>query len=369
MNQAVAKRRRAAITAETHVVRLAAARRALREATSLPEISDLADQAEVVRVAARACGLSVEGVNDWTRFKIDAQCEGATKIEELRAAGLLATATTGRPQKASPGGRLILADLIGTRAWQRASEWAKQRALSIAEKNEIWQKANLAQRLISEKEVTKLGAAKSTKARRDESRGAAPLADGMELRIGDCRTVLADLSENSVPLILTDPPYGDEAEPLYHWLADFAARVLIPGGSLVCYTGQSRLDRDMAILSSKLRYWWLLIMQHDQSQRFPGKFVIANFKPVVWYVKDYRRGRSLLPDILKSPARDKELHNWSQGDGGVSPIIEHLTDPSELIVDPFAGTANWGRRAAAMGRRWLGADVVEGGAETVQAAE
>jgi predicted methyltransferase len=55
--------------------------------------------------------------------------------------------------------------------------------------------------------------------------------------------VLADIPDNSVPLILTDPPYGDEAAPLYEWLALWARRVLIPGGSLICYTGQSRLDR------------------------------------------------------------------------------------------------------------------------------
>jgi DNA modification methylase len=142
---------------------------------------------------------------------------------------------------------------------------------------------------------------------------------------------------------ITDPPYGDEAEPLYQWLAEWSARVLIPGGSLICYTGQSRLDRDMQIFGKRLRYWWELVMPHDQSQRLPGKFVIANFKPVLWYVKDHRRGRSLMPDILKSPKREKDLHNWAQGDGGVSQLVEHLTEPGELIVDPFAGTATWGR--------------------------
>jgi site-specific DNA-methyltransferase (adenine-specific) len=211
--------------------------------------------------------------------------------------------------------------------------------------------------------------AQETLERREASRGAVPIPDGMELRIGDCRQALADVPDNSVPLILTDPPYGDEAGPLYEWLAEFGARVLIPGGSLICYTGQSRLNRDIHIFDQHLRYWWLLTMPHDQSQRLAGKFVIAGFKPVLWYVKDHRRGRSLVPDVLKSPARDKELHNWSQGDGGISPLIEHLTDPGELIVDPFAGTAAWGRNAIAMGRRWLGSDVIEGGGEIAAAAE
>jgi len=211
-------------------------------------------------------------------------------------------------------------------------------------------------------------ASEETKKRREESRNASPIPDGMDLRVGDSRVVLADIPDNSVPLILTDPPYGDEAEPLYRWLAQWASRVLIPGGSMICYTGQSRLNRDMAIFDERLRYWWLLIMPHDQSQRLPGKFVIANFKPVLWYVKENRRGRTLVPDVLKSPARDKSEHDWSQGDGGIAPLIEHLTDPGELIVDPFAGTANWGRAAIQMGRRWIGADVTAGG-DTVVAAE
>jgi len=204
-------------------------------------------------------------------------------------------------------------------------------------------------------------------ARRARSRAAAPILDDLDLRIGDCREVLADVPDNSVPLILTDPPYGDEAEPLYGWLAEFAARVLIPGGSLICYTGHSRLDRDMAILSERLRYWWLLVMPHDQAQRLAGKFVIVNFKPVLWYVKEFRRGRSLVPDMLLSPKREKEQHNWGQGDGGVGPLIEHLTDPGELIVDPFAGTGTWGKRAHAMGRQWLGADIVAGGVDDIVA--
>jgi hypothetical protein len=203
--------------------------------------------------------------------------------------------------------------------------------------------------------------------RRRQSRMAKPIPGGMELRTGDARIVLADVPDNSVPLILTDPPYGDEAGPLYEWLAEFARRVLINGGSLICYAGGARLDRDIAILSARLRWWWPCKMEHHQSQRIPGKFVIATWKPVLWFVKDFRRGRSLVVDTLISPARDKDLHNWSQGDGGVSPLIEHLTEPGELIVDPFAGTAKWGDIAVAMGRRWLGADIELGGSTMVAA--
>jgi hypothetical protein len=217
--------------------------------------------------------------------------------------------------------------------------------------------------------VTKWLAGELSRKRREASRSAVPIVDGMDYRVGDAREVLDDVADNSVPLILTDPPYGDEAEPLYEWLAGFAQRKLIPGGSLICYTGQSRLDRDMAILSQRLTYWWLCIMPHGQAQTLPGKFVKANFKPVLWYVKDHRRGRTVMPDMLVSPKREKLAHDWAQGEGGVWIPIEHLTEPKELIVDPFAGTGAWGRIAAQMGRRWLGCDIAEGGTETIQADE
>jgi hypothetical protein len=203
--------------------------------------------------------------------------------------------------------------------------------------------------------------------RRERSRNAPPLPDGADLRIGDCREVLADVADNSIPLILTDPPYGKDAEPLYRWLAQFAARVLIPGGSLICYTGQACLPRDFAIFGAHLTWQWLCTMRHTQPQRLFGANVIVTHKPVLWYVKQFRRGRSLMPDGLISPHRDKLSHAWAQGEGGIWAPIEHLTEPGEVIVDPFAGTGAWGRIAVQMGRRWIGADIVEGGTTAVAA--
>jgi hypothetical protein len=75
-----------------------------------------------------------------------------------------------------------------------------------------------------------------------------------------------------------------------------------------------------------------------------------------------------VPDVLRPVKRDKALHAWSQGDGGVWPLIEHLSEPGELVVDPFAGTAKWCRIAASMGRRWIGGDVVDGGKEILVVA-
>jgi len=214
--------------------------------------------------------------------------------------------------------------------------------------------------------ISKLLNAGKSATRRMNSLTAPRIPNGMDLRIGDCRVVLADIPDESVPLIMTDPPYGEAAEPLYRWLAAFAARVLIPGGSLICYTGQAMLPRDMAIFSAQegLNYWWQAIMLHDQSQRLAGKFVIPGYKPILWYVKGHRHSRTLVPDVLTA-VRDKSDHSWAQGDGGVRVWLHHLTEPEETVVDPFAGTAAWGRIACEEGRYWIGSDIAFGGTTTI----
>jgi hypothetical protein len=203
--------------------------------------------------------------------------------------------------------------------------------------------------------------------RKLNSQTAPRIPSGMDLRIGDCRVMLADIEDDSIPLILTDPPYGNEAEPLYEWLAQFAARVLVPGGSLICYTGTTLLPRDYRIFGQHLTYWWTPIMLHDAAQRLFGAGVIVQHKPILWYVKESRRGRQFVADVVRAK-RDKSAHAWAQGDGGVDHWIHLLTEPEEVIVDPFAGTAEWGRIACEMGRRWIGADITVGGTTDIVTA-
>jgi hypothetical protein len=112
----------------------------------------------------------------------------------------------------------------------------------------------------------KAGAAKyaASRERRAKSRAAPPIPP--EFRIGDCREVLHDIVEASVALVLTDPAYG-KAKPTeanYRCLAGFAAHVLVPGGSLICYTGNTTWLRDANIFAGHLQPRPLLYMPHDR---------------------------------------------------------------------------------------------------------
>ena len=83
-----------------------------------------------------------------------------------------------------------------------------------------------------------------------------------EVRVGDFREVLCDLPPGSVDLIFTDPPYAPQEYPLYGGLAELAARVLVPGGSLVAYAPIYALGDLLPRLTPHLRFWSALTVRH-----------------------------------------------------------------------------------------------------------
>lgn len=349
--------------------RLSQGERMLVSIATAQDALDVIDFAEAARVFAKEMRLGTSAVNHATVIKLRAERRLADMVDAGQEAGTIAVKGQHGSSSESEDDRPETLDSIGIKNARILSEARKVRdAYTDEQLIAAAEEATARDRELARNKLIKDAAAAETRKRRETSRAAEPLADGMDLRYGDAREVLADLPPASVHLVLTDPPYGDEAEPLYSWLAEWAAHVLVPGGSLICYTGQSRLDRDMRLLGDHLRYWWTLAMLHHQSQRLPGKFVVAEWKPVLWFVKEHRRGRSLVTDVLRSPARDKSAHAWAQGEAGVPHLLEHLTDPGELVADPFAGSGRWGRIAAGMGRRWVGADVEQGGDGTAVVA-
>lgn len=177
-----------------------------------------------------------------------------------------------------------------------------------------------------------------------------------EIRHGDFRQVLAGVS--GVDLVVTDPPYGDNAVNLYGDLAAWAARALNPGGSLIAYCGQATLPDVLHVMGEHLRYWWTLALEHNHGgQQLPGKRVIAEWKPVLWFVRDRREGRAYVADRIRGSRPDKAAHDWAQGSTEILYLIEQLTEPGQLVADPFAGSGSFGKAALSAGRRFIGADL------------
>jgi hypothetical protein len=180
------------------------------------------------------------------------------------------------------------------------------------------------------------------------------VGDDYQLIHADVATLPAHVAPQSVELILTDPPYGRDAVPLYGRLA--AAVCLKPGGSLIAMCGQSYLPELLTRMSPHLRYHWLLASRLSG----PGIAVWArrihnHWRAWLWYVQGTYTG-DFQGDFLQNDVPDKRYHHWGQGISPFAELIQRLTRPGALVCDPFCGGGTTGKAAVLLGRRFVGLD-------------
>jgi len=203
--------------------------------------------------------------------------------------------------------------------------------------------------------------------RREERQTTRPVLqgvyEGLDIRRGDFREVLADLPDRSVDIILTDPPYTQEYLPLWDDLGAFAARVLKPTGVLLAYSGQLHLPQVIAMLTQHLRWWWMCAIRHAGASGYivaGGRRIINDWKPLLILTpRDAPPLNAQFNDLIEGGGRQKELHNWEQSTDEAVRILQTFGNPDALVVDPFAGSGSFGRAALQAGMRFIGAEILD----------
>lgn len=174
------------------------------------------------------------------------------------------------------------------------------------------------------------------------------------------------IADNSVDIIITDPPYPKEFLHVWKDLAVFAARVLKPHGFLITYAPQYYLGKimvDMNTADSQLVWYSQLIMTHDRNRStiFPRK-EICGYKPILVFQKLGADGKTSKPyksfvDIIKGSGREKGLHIWQQSQAELTPLLETFSQPGDLVVDPFMGSGTTLAAAISNNRNAQGYDI------------
>jgi len=169
----------------------------------------------------------------------------------------------------------------------------------------------------------------------------------------------AYIKDNSIDMILTDPPYPKEFLHVWKELSEFGNRVLKPSGFLVTYCPQYYLDKVICDMREDLTYWCQIIMTHDRSRStlFPRK-EICGYKPILVFQKPpVGKPYKSFVDIIKGSGREKGLHEWQQSEGELTPLIETFSQPGDIIVDPFMGSGTTLAAALRNNRRTIGFDI------------
>jgi hypothetical protein len=184
-----------------------------------------------------------------------------------------------------------------------------------------------------------------------------PITDRYKLILGDIAEACQQIEDDSIDVIITDPPYPKEYLPLYEILAKEAARILKPGGSLIVMVGQSYLPEILSLTTPHIRYHWAVsyLTPGGQSAQIWHRKVNTFWKPLLWFVKGEYSGE-WIGDVAKSAANDKRFHNWGQSESGMAEIIERFSMPGQTILDPFLGGGTTAVVALELGRYFIGID-------------
>lgn len=303
---------------------LPALRSAVATLTNLPDAKELRDKAAAIEVYARQAKLAGGIERQAATIRVRAE----RRIGQLLRAAVKRGKPNGRTER--PLAKLGITKTQSSR-WQllaRLPEPAFERALAKTPSTATLVK--LAQQHLRSKPAT------------------GPDAGG---HVFTCDAL--DLDCPPVDLVLSDLPYGDL--PAYSKLGQFAAERLKPGGLCLAYCGQIRLPEVMAALGERLDYWWTFAVQFGgKHNAIYARHIQATWKPIVAFAKGKPK-HEWLRDMLTGTT-DKTLHIWQQPQSEAEYLIEKLTEPGDLVCDPFCGSGTVLAAARKLGRQWIGCD-------------
>ena len=177
---------------------------------------------------------------------------------------------------------------------------------------------------------------------------------GGNILTGDMSQLHSRLEDGSVDLFLSDPPYAEL--DCYTQLAELAAAKLKPGGLCVAYTGTLYLPEVMQRMGDHLTYWWTVSLTLKRTGQVNARRLTYGWKPIVIYCNG-KPDHAWFVDRLHGGGFAKDAHDWQQHESESEYLIEKLTRPGDLVVDPFLGSGTTLAAAKALGRNYLGCEI------------
>lgn len=322
------------------LIKFNAMRFAISEAYRVDEVKLIRDRAEAYRYAMIQAKQSPSMIRQAEEIKVRAERRAGELLkEQVRKKGerddhiqISQAGIFEKPTLSEQGITL-----------NQSSNW--QRIASIPE--EVFEKF-----IGKSKEITTSGAVKLAKKIEKKKKREVLVEIGNKIEIADSDIQLinsdfreVELTENSVDLILTDPPYPKEYLNLFEDLGKFSSKYLKENGSLLVMIPQFYLYEIMTELNKSLTYHWILayLTGGGQSAWKPHSVKKVNtfWKPLLWYVKNEYNGK-FIGDVCKSDQNDKQYDNWGQSVNGINNIIEKYVNPGDCVCDPFLGAGTTG---------------------------
>jgi len=194
----------------------------------------------------------------------------------------------------------------------------------------------------------------------------------IDLHLGDCLDVLPTLEAGSVDAVITDPPYGIKLEN--HGQFAWAAGQVVAGDETP-ELGQAVLDWSAALrlcvvtFASPWKPWagqWRNLLVWDKGPAVGGGGDFATCWKRTWELIQIARNPKL------NGKRDASVYKRYVGPGSyhlhpnqkpvdlLETLITKVSQPGDIILDPFMGSGTTGVACVQTGRNFIGIELDPG---------
>lgn len=162
----------------------------------------------------------------------------------------------------------------------------------------------------------------------------------IEIHAGNFWETNANIPDESIDLILTDPDYKNIDD--YRRLSEVAARVLKPDTSLLAFYAGGRPIEILQALNTGLRYRWTFHYCVMYKSSPIGWKLFTHMTYLYWFVKGNSKPYRWLSDVKMvrppSGAIGKDpLYKYGKQVQSVIHYLTAFTRPGDLVLDPFVG--------------------------------
>ena len=219
--------------------------------------------------------------------------------------------------------------------------------------------------------------------------------DEYELYLGDCLEVIKEIEDNSVDLVITDPPYKTTSRgrgkvgtttsggmlekkivcegkmfeynniQIKDYIPEFY-RVLKDGSHFYIMTNHVNLT-EMLNICQESGFHFIKSIIWDKGNKIMSQLYMSQFEYVLFFRKGFAKkiNKCGTSDILSVPNKktkdefNKNLHDTEKPVGLMKIFIENSSLEREIVLDPFMGIGSTGVACMNTNRKFIGIELDE----------
>jgi DNA modification methylase len=173
----------------------------------------------------------------------------------------------------------------------------------------------------------------------------------------NCFNIFDKIPDESIKVVVLDPPYAKQYLNLYIDILPHIYRILQKGGSYFAIIPHYAMPEIIAETSKFLKWRWIICMNQEKGNKHARMRIGIQvlWKPIGWWVKGAYRHKGFMRDMFFCE-REKTLHGWQQSLSWASYCLQ-VTSPGDIVLDPFMGTGTVGVACKKLGRNFIGIEL------------